>query len=134
MLQHGSVIRDWLDAVRLHARSVLKAGGSIPGYKLVAGDRQWSDPTAATALLRAAGIDPFEQKLLTPAKAEAAVVAHQAGEAAAAGLKVTKKSLGERFRASVEDLIRRGDPEVAKATDRRPALLLSAASDFTPVA
>lgn len=131
VLQHGAVIRDWLDAVRSHARSVLKAGGTIPGYKLVAGDRQWTNPDAAAAKLHDLGVDPFEHKLLTPAKAEAATVAHGAEQAAANGLKVIKKSLGERFRLSFEEIIRRGEPEVAKAADRRLALSVSAAAEFT---
>lgn len=131
VLEHGSVLRDWLDAVRSHARWVLKSGGTIPGYKLVAGDRQWASPDAATAKLQEFGVDPFEHRLLTPAKAEAATVARHAAKAADDGLKVTKKSLGERFRQVFDPFITRGNPEVAKAADRRPALSLSAASDFT---
>jgi hypothetical protein len=133
VLQHGAVIRDWLDAVRSHARSVLKSGAAIPGYKLVAGDRQWANPDAATAKLRDLGVDPFERKLLTPAKAENAVIARQSAQAAEVGMKVTKKSIGERFRVTFDDLITRGEPEVAKAADRRPAISMSAAADFTPV-
>jgi hypothetical protein len=134
VLQHGSVIREWLDAVRSHARSVLKSGATIPGYKLVAGDRQWANPDAAAAKLRDLGVDPLEHKLLTPAKAETAVVKHQSAQASEAGMKVTKKSLGERFRTTFAEVVMRGEPEVAKATDRRPALSVSAAADFTAIA
>ena len=63
-------------AVKAFAIAYASAGGAIPGYKLVRGRgvREWTDEAKAAKELVKFGIaDPYEHKLLSPAKAEKVV-------------------------------------------------------------
>ena len=58
---------------RVEAMAMEMAGqGKLAGFKLVAGrgSRAWIDEAAVQELLQSMGANPFEHKLLSPAKAE----------------------------------------------------------------
>lgn len=66
------LMKQYIDAVEQEAMRKLTSGDKVPGYKLIqgrAGNRKWKDKDP-TAFLEKLGIDPYEQKLLTPSKAE----------------------------------------------------------------
>ena len=72
MLARADLLEGWISDLRGLAMQVLESGNAVPGYKLVAkrATRKWvNEDTAATALV-AAGIDPYEQSLLSVAQAE----------------------------------------------------------------
>lgn len=80
VLEKGHIIEDWLRAVRLHVQSLLEAGESVPGWKLVErrAVRKWAndeDPTSVVAFATAHGVDEndmySEPKLKSPAQVEA---------------------------------------------------------------
>lgn len=119
VLEHATTIEAWLEAVRKHALALANTGVPVPGYKLVEGrrgNRAWSDEAAAANALKALGVDPYEQVLLTPGAIEKRI-----GKGAKAML------------AQVAALISQspGRPQLVPVADRRPPLTASAVLDFT---
>lgn len=86
--------------------------GRLAGFKLVAGrgSRAWRDETAVQELLQEMGADPFERKLLSPAKAE---------------------KLGKEFKEAIIPYVAKiaGKPTIAPENDRRRAIS-TAQEDF----
>jgi hypothetical protein len=106
-LDNKGLIIGWLDALEAMAMETLLAGGTVPGYKLVAGrsNRQWSNEVdAEKVLVDALAGGAYETKLLSPAKAE--------------------KALGKKRAAIVETLIikKEGAPTLAPESDKRPPI------------
>lgn len=69
------VLKPRLEALEAQATSLLKHGGQVPGFRLAPGrgKRVWTISETTLAMLgQAAGIDVYEHKLISPAKAEAA--------------------------------------------------------------
>ena len=103
------------------------AGQQVPGYKLVQGkkgNRAWTKAEDAEALLKTLGLNPnvmYDHKLISPTSAEKLVKANE---------------LTVEQWAQVSELITQseGSPSVAPLSDKRPALVTSAAvSDFDDV-
>jgi len=74
-LRMADMLEDWIKAVREMSLQTLEAGGTVPGYKLVAkrATRQWTDEAAAVAALTAAGVDESDlmvTELKSPAQVE----------------------------------------------------------------
>lgn len=74
-LRMADMLEDWIKAVREMSLQTLEAGGTVPGYKLVAkrATRQWTDEAAAVAALTAAGVnesDLMVTELKSPAQVE----------------------------------------------------------------
>lgn len=106
-------VRVWCEAVEKKVYDTLVSGGSVPGYKLVAGRagiRKWGDPDAAEGELAARlGSAAYEEKLLSPAALE----------------KLAKKALSPAYTdawEAVKDMVVRPAPKpcVAPAEDKRP--------------
>ena len=113
------LVEDWCKAVRAETERRLLAGKAVDGWKLVEGrkgNRSWSDDAAAETLLKSFRLrqeEMYDYKLINPTKAE----------------KLLKDS-PKRW-AKLEELIARseGKPSVARATDRRPALVVEPVSE-----
>jgi len=76
MLEQADSVEAWAKQVRQVAYNEMVKGRPINGYKLVQrrATRKWDNEEAACAALLEAGINEvFEQKLISPAKAEKAV-------------------------------------------------------------
>lgn len=74
-LRMADMLEDWIKSVRELSLQTLEAGGTVPGYKLVAkrATRQWTDEAAAIAALTAAGVEESElmvTELRSPAQVE----------------------------------------------------------------
>ena len=84
-----------------------RIGDELTPWKLVEGrsNRVFKDPDKAAQILHGEGVDPYERKLISPAKAEAA--------------------LGKKRFAVVEDLVYKppGKPKLAPSSDKRPPLI-----------
>ena len=119
------LVENWCKAVRAEVERRLFEGDAVPGYKVVQGkrgNRAWSDPGEAEALLRSFRLrveDIYDLKLVSPTSAE----------------KLSKAgTLGPRQWAKAQELITQaeGKPSVAPASDPRPAISVAAtADDFT---
>jgi hypothetical protein len=113
--RHIPLLKDWIKRVEAHA-FVMVGRGSLPGFKLVSGrrTRSWSDEREAIKILEGAGIDPYEKKILSPAKAEKA---------------------GREVRKKIQKIIKISDgkPVIAPKSDKRKAVSL-AAEDFKNIA
>jgi hypothetical protein len=88
--------------------------GQLNGYKMVYGrsSRHWEDEGLAELALSGLGVDPYEQKLISPAKAE---------------------KLGKHVKDAIKDLIVKadGNPVIAPVTDKRPTIEVDTAhADF----
>lgn len=109
------LLEDFLEKIKAKALE-LASQGNLPGFKLVEGRgrREWDDEEAAIRLISKMGADPFETKILSPAKAE---------------------KLGEDIKKAIQPLIRRlpGNPVVAPETDKRRAIT-TAQQDFAGLA
>lgn len=71
----ADMVEAWMSACRSHLKHLLETGSVTPdqaGYKLVAGRaaRKWADEGDAVAIMEMLGIDPYEQKIKSPAQAE----------------------------------------------------------------
>lgn len=116
------LIEGWCKAIRAQTESELFAGRNVPGYKLVEGRRgarAWGDAGDVEALMKRMRIKQeamYDFKLISPTSAEKAF---KAGE------------IGPRQWPQLQALITQpgGKPSVAPATDKRPALTLTAAAD-----
>lgn len=120
------LIESWCSAVRGEVAKRLKAGTPVNGWKLVAGkkgNRAWSDEAEAEALLKAMKVKHdamYQYKLVSPTTA---------ATLAADGV------IGPRQWPRVQALITQADgkPAVAPESDKHPALVTSAESDFQDV-
>ena len=98
------LLQGWIDSVNELVQTKIEKGYKIPGWKLVAkrGTRKWADAALAPEALKALGINPIKQELVSPAQAE----------------KLLKKNLPEGLTVSVSS----GDTLVEES-DPRPAVL-----------
>ena len=119
------LVENWCKAVRAEVEARLLAGAAVPGYKLVAGKRgarAWSDAAAAEEALKAMRIkhdQMYDYRVISPTSAE----------------KLAKSGdIGPRQWPKLQALIAQteGRPSVAPASDKRPALVLSA-DDFEAI-
>ena len=72
-LAQADMIEEWIKDLRSLAFQLLMEGQQVPGYKLVPkrAARQWcKDEGEVAAALKALGVEPFEQKIVSPAAAE----------------------------------------------------------------
>jgi hypothetical protein len=105
------MLSDWIKTVEAMAFDMAKAG-RLDGYKIVAGrkSRDWNAGVDIPNILTELGVaDPYEKKLLSPAKAEK---------------EVANKKLLQQYITTKE-----GQPVIAPVNDKRQALAL-AAMDF----
>lgn len=110
-----NILKTWIKAIEGRVFDTVSSGGNIPGYKLVSGrkSRFWRDETQVVDVLKGLGLDPYETKLITPAKAE--------------------KALGKR-KKEVQDYItaKHGKPTIVAEDDKRQAISM-AAEDFKDI-
>jgi len=66
------MIEGFLKDLQQLAHGLLEEGKAIPGWKLVnkRATRQWIDEDKVVAFMTQVGVEPFEEKLITPAAAE----------------------------------------------------------------
>lgn len=116
------MIEDWCKALRAEADHRLLNGGTVPGYKVVAGkkgNRAWSDANAVEELLKSMRLkteEMYSLKLISPTAAEKLAKA---------------KTIGPRQWPKLQALITQADgkPHVAPDSDPRPALDLKPVTD-----
>ena len=127
VMTNAPLIEAWVKAVRAEVERRLLAGESVRGYKLVQGkrgNRAWGDPAVAEEALKKMRIkhdQMYNYSLASPTNIEWVF---------------KQGDLGPRQWAKVQELITQaeGRPSVAPETDKRPALVTSAAvSDFDDV-
>lgn len=127
------LVETWCKAVRAEAERRLLAGVPVKGFKLVQGkqgNRRWADAAEAEAMLKAFRLkteEMYDLSLITPTTAEKLLkptIDPATGEA-------LKPRLGPRQWKKAIGLITRseGSPSVAPESDKRPALVLQAATD-----
>lgn len=107
---------EWANAVKEHALFRATKGEKFPGYKLVAGRsaRRFSSETEACLRIKEAGFNPYITKMK--------------------GLTELQKEMGRKNFESVcgELLVKpAGKPALVPETDKRQAIDLSAAADFS---
>lgn len=111
-------IKSWVKAVEHYAVSQLVAGTPIEGFKLVEGrsNRKWTENEEAIAgKLEAAGIDPWNRKVLSVAEAEK---------------RLGKKRFGEQFPKDAAWEKPRGKPKLAREDDPRDAISTTCLEEF----
>ena len=121
-MQKVDLVEQWCKAVRAETERRLLAGQEVPGFKLVQGKRgarAWVNPEQAEEALKAMRLkveQMYDMKLISPTTAEKL---HKAG------------AIGPRQWAKVQELYAQseGSAHVAPASDKRPALSLSATAD-----
>ena len=66
------MLENFIKDLQQLAHGLIEEGKAVPGWKLVnkRATRQWADPDKAVAFLSQAGVEPFEEKLITPAAAD----------------------------------------------------------------
>ena len=71
-LEQVPMIEQFISDLKGLAQNLIESGQPVPGWKLVnkRAIRQWTDPLAAADFLTDVDIDPYEEKLITPAAAE----------------------------------------------------------------
>lgn len=71
-LEQIPMVESFLKDLQQLAHGLLEEGKPIPGWKLVnkRATRQWIDSDKAAAFLMQSGVEPFEEKIITPAAAE----------------------------------------------------------------
>lgn len=122
MMDAVDLVEMWPKAVRAEVERRLLAGGAVPGYKLVQGrqgNRAWSDPVEAENLFKTFRLkkeEMYDFTLISPTSAE---------KLAADGL------IGKKQWPKAQALMVRseGKPSVAPASDKRPAIVLTAVAD-----
>jgi hypothetical protein len=127
VMANANLIEGWIKAVRAEVERRLLAGEPVTGYKLVQGkrgNRMWASPEDAEAALKAMRIkhdQMYDYKLASPTSIEKLAKAEE---------------IGPRQWTKIQALITQseGQPSVAPTSDKRPALVTSAAaSDFDDV-
>lgn len=128
VMANADMIENWVKAVRAEVERRLLAGTPVRGYKLVQGkrgNRMWESPEVAEAALKSMRIKHdmmYDYKLASPTSIEKLVKADE---------------IGPRQWTKIQALITQsaGQPSVAPASDKRPALVTSVdASGFDDVA
>jgi hypothetical protein len=128
VMANADMIENWVKAVRAEVERRLLAGTPVRGYKLVQGkrgNRMWESPEVAEATLKSMRIKHdmmYDYKLASPTSIEKLVKADE---------------IGPRQWTKIQALITQsaGQPSVAPASDKRPALVTSVdASGFDDVA
>jgi hypothetical protein len=131
ILDHESLIRDWISAVHKHAHNKIQAGGSIPNWTLKNGrkSRNWdlSDEEVIDLLRnkkaggKKLGIEAVStRKAITPAQAEKKIKGKVTDR--------TWKAIEEHIKVSL------GSPVLAPVSDPRPDTVPAAEEVFAPVA
>ena len=66
------MVESFLKDLQQLAHGLIEEGSGVPGWKLVnkRAVRKWTDDDKAVAYLTQVGVEPFEEKLITPAAAE----------------------------------------------------------------
>jgi len=66
------MVESFIKDLQQLAHGLMEEGNNVPGWKLVnkRATRQWTDADKAVAYLTLAGVEPFEEKIITPAAAE----------------------------------------------------------------
>lgn len=121
-LDAADLVEGWLKGVRAEGERRLLDGKLVPGYKLVKGkqgNRQWCDPADAEATLKKMRLkkeEMYDFTLISPTSAEKLA---------------DQKVLGEKQWEKLQGIIYRADgkPSVARADDKRPALVLTPVID-----
>ena len=107
------LLKAFIKAVEGRVFGDLSAGLGVPGYKLVNGrkSKSWKDEKEAETYLGYHGVEPFEKKMLSPAKAI--------------------KALDKAEKKEVMSLIKinDGNPTIAVSDDKREAITM-ASDDF----
>lgn len=113
-LDARELIKSWLTELEGHALSLLKAGCEVPGYKLVEGrtQRRWIDPASAEAELR----KKFKVSEITETKLKSFTQIEKLGKKG--------KDLVDKLTTKPE-----GEPTIAPASDKRPAITAAPAFD-----
>lgn len=111
VLSRVDALAAWANGVKEYALSAAMKGKAIPGWKVVEGRpvRKFTDDAAVVARVSAAGLDPYEKKML--------------------GVTALEKLLGRRdFKNLLSDLVVRqaGKPVLVPETDRRPEMDITA--------
>lgn len=122
LLSSVDLIEDWCKAIRAKAEAELFAGRDVPGYKLVQGrkgSRAWANTDEVEQVMKSMRLkteEMYDLKLISPTTAE---------KLAKAG------TIGPRQWPKLQDMITQaeGKPSVAPASDKRPALVITAAAD-----
>ena len=114
VLSRADALAAWANGVREYALSAVLGGRRIAGWKAVEGRsvRKFTDDAAAAARLEAAGVDPYEKRML--------------------GVSGLEKLLGRKnFRNLLSDLViqKAGKPVLVPESDRRPEII-NVALDF----
>lgn len=120
IMDRADLIETWVEAIRVEAAHRLEHGQGVPGWKLVAkrAQRKWADETQAEALLQQAiGTKAYKSSLISPAQAE----------------KLVKKPHWQATFAPLVSQVSSGTT-LAPASDKRAAILKSAASQFDDLA
>jgi hypothetical protein len=127
VMDRADMIEGWIKSIRAEVERRLLAGEPVTGYKLVQGkrgNRMWASPDDAEAALKAMRVkhdQMYDYKLASPTSIEKLVKADE---------------IGPRQWTKIQALITQseGQPSVAPKSDKRPALVTSAAaSDFDDV-
>ena len=127
VMDRADMIEAWIKSIRAEVERRLLAGEPVNGYKLVQGkrgNRMWANPVDAEAALKAMRVkhdQMYDYKLASPTSIEKLVKADE---------------IGPRQWTKIQALITQseGQPSVAPESDKRPALVTSAAaSDFDDV-
>lgn len=122
LLSAVDLIEQFCKSIRAKAEAELFAGREVPGFKLVEGrrgSRKWADPAEAEATLKKMRLkveEMYELSLISPTTAE---------KLAKAG------AIGPRQWPALKELITQpdGKPSVAPASDKRPAIAVTADID-----
>jgi Holliday junction resolvase len=116
------LIEGWCKAIRARAESELLAGRAVPGFKLVEGrrgSRRWTNDAEVEAAMKSMRLkleEMYDFSLISPTTADKL---HKAG------------TIGPRQWPRLQELITQseGKPSVAPASDKRPALNVTASAD-----
>jgi hypothetical protein len=74
-LDQVPLVEDFIKDLQQLAHTMIEEGKTIPGWKLVnkRATRKWTDEAAAAEWLADKGVEPYEQKVISPAVAEKAL-------------------------------------------------------------
>ena len=118
-------IKKWCEAIETKAYAELHVGNQVTGYKLVEGRRgarAWKDTEGVEQTLKTMKVkqeDMYNRKLISPTDAEKL---HKTG------------ILSDRRWTKLQECVEQktGKPVIAPESDKRPAIVVDIASDFTP--
>jgi hypothetical protein len=130
----ADLIEGWVKAIRAETERRLFAGIAVEGWKLVQGkrgNRSWIDAENAEATLKAMKLtlaEMYDFKLISPT-----TLGKRLDEWVDDDGVTQKPVCGPRQKVRALELIHQkdGSPSVAPASDKRPALTMSADADFS---